>query len=174
LARTVRPADPRETVAAWRSALLRTGGPTALALTRQSVPTLDVEAVEQKARRGGYVVVECDGAPELVIVATGSELGLAVDAARALQKDGRKVRAVSLPCLEVFFEQDDAYQRAVLGEARRLVVEAGVALGLATLVRPGDRFHGMRGFGASASYQKLAERFRFTSADVTEIARELL
>jgi transketolase len=169
-----RPADPRETVAAWRSALLRTGGPTALALTRQTVPTIELSDVEEQARRGGYIVLDCEGAPELVIAATGSEVGLAVDAARTLQQQGRKVRAVSLPCVEVFFEQDDAYQRAVLGEARRLVVEAGVMLGLASIIRPGDRFHGMKGFGASASYQKLAERFRFTSKDVTEIARELL
>ncbi len=169
-----RPADPREMVAAWRSALLRTGGPTALALTRQTVPTLDAGAVEEKARRGGYIAVECEGAPELVIVATGSEVSLAVDAARTLQKEGRKVRTVSLPCVEVFFEQDDAYQRSVLGDARRLVVEAGVMQGLALVLRPGDRFHGMRGFGASANYKKLAERFRFTSADVIEVARELL
>ena len=120
------------------------------------------------------MVVDCDGAAELVIVATGSEVGLAVDAARTLQQEGRRVRAVSLPCLEVFLEQDEAYQRAVLGEARRLVVEAGVMHGLAPIVRPGDRFHGMRGFGASANFKKLAERYRFTSKDVTEIARELL
>ncbi len=169
-----RPADPRETVAAWRTALVRTGGPSALALTRQTVPTLDGEAIEEKARRGGYIAVDCAGAPELVIVATGSEVALAVDAARSLQKDGRKVRAVSLPCLEVFLEQDDAYQRSVLGEARRLVVEAGVVQGLALVLRPGDQFHGMRGFGASANYKKLAERFRFTSADVLAVARGLL
>jgi len=169
-----RPADPRETVAAWRSALLRTGGPTALALTRQTVPTIELAGVEEKARRGGYTVVEAGETPELVIVATGSEVGLAVSAAQALQKEGKKVRAVSLPCLEIFFEQDEAYQRAVLGEARRLVVEAGVQLGLAQLLRPGDKFHGMRGFGASASYQRLAKHFRFTAEDVTELARELM
>ena len=169
-----RPADPRETVAAWRSALLRTGGPTALALTRQTVPTIELAGVEEKARRGGYVVVDCEGTPELVIVATGSEVGLAVDAARALKKDGRKVRAVSLPCLEVFFEQDEAYQREVLGEARRLVVEAGVQQGMGSVIRPGDRFHGMRGFGASANFKKLAERFGFTSVAVEQLARDLL
>ena len=168
-----RPADPRETVAAWRSALLRTGGPTALALTRQTVPTIEGAAIEEKARRGGYVVVEAES-PELVIVATGSEVGLAVAAAQALAKEGKRVRAVSIPCLEVFLEQDEAYQRSVLGDARRLLVEAGVALGLAQLTRPGDQFHGMRGFGASASYQRLAKQFRFTNEDVIELARALL
>jgi transketolase len=161
-------------VAAWRSALLRTGGPSALALTRQTVPTIEIEGAEEKARRGGYVVVESDGEPELVIVATGSEVGLAVDAAKALAGEGKKVRAVSLPCVEVFFEQDPAYQRAVLGEAPRLVVEAGVQQGLGSVIRPGDKFHGMRGFGASASYKKLAERFQFTSEDVTRLARDLI
>jgi transketolase len=169
-----RPADPRETVAAWRSALLRTGGPTALALTRQTVPTIELDGAEEKDRRGGYVVIESEGEPELVIVATGSEVGLAVDAAKALAAEGKKVRAVSLPCVEVFFEQDAAYQRAVLGEARRLVVEAGVQQGLAAVIRPQDSFHGMRGFGASANFKKLAERFQFTSADVTRLARDLL
>jgi len=169
-----RPADPRETVAAWRSALTRKQGPVAMALTRQSVPTLEMEGVEQKARRGGYVVVECQGEPELVIVGTGSEVSLAVEAATTLNQAGRRVRAVSLPCLEVFGTQDAGYQASVLGEARRLCVEAGVPQGLAGVMRPGDRFHGMRSFGASASYQKLAEHFKFTGAAVTAMARELL
>ncbi len=169
-----RPADARETVAAWRSALTRNDGPVAMALTRQNVPTIELAGVEEKARRGGYTVVECEGAPELVIVATGSEVSLAMDAAKALNQEGRRVRAVSLPCLEVFEAQDTAYQASVLGEARRLCVEAGVPQGLASVTRPGDRFHGMRTFGASASYQKLAQHFKFTSEAVTGVARELL
>lgn len=169
-----RPGDGRETVAAWRSALLRTGGPTALALTRQNLDPLEGDAIEEKARRGGYVLIEGSATPELVIVATGSEVGLAVGAAKTLNGEGRKVRVVSLPSLEVFFEQDQAYQDSVLGTARRLLVEAGVSQGLAPVTRPGDHFHGMRGFGASANFKKLAERFRFTVADVTLIARDLL
>jgi transketolase len=169
-----RPADGRETVAAWRSALLRTGGPTALALTRQNLEPLEGADIEQKARRGGYVVIEGADKPELVIVATGSEVSISIEAAKKLNGEGRKVRVVSLPSLEVFFEQDEAYQKSVLGEARRLVVEAGVMYGLAPVIRPGDHFHGMRGFGASANYKKLAERFRFTGADVTQMARDLL
>ncbi len=169
-----RPADPRETVAAWRSALTRTHGPSALLLTRQSVATLAGADIEKQARHGGYVVVDCAGEPELVIVATGSEVELAVSAAEALNGEGRRVRAVSLPCLEVFFAQDAAYQASVLGQAPRLAVEAGVMQGLASLIRPGDAFHGMHGFGASASYKKLAEHFGFTPAKVLERARALL
>ncbi len=169
-----RPADARETVAAWRSALTRNDGPVALALTRQAVPTIEVDGVEEKARRGGYTVVECHGTPELVIVATGSEVALALQTAALLNGEGRRVRAVSLPCLEVFEVQDPAYQASVLGEARRLCVEAGVPQGLASVTRPGDCFHGMRSFGASASYQKLAVHFNFTTEAVTGMARALL
>lgn len=169
-----RPADPRETVAAWHDALTRKNGPVALALTRQAVPTIATADVEQKARLGGYIVVDCKGTPELVIVATGSEVSLAVEAAEALNGEGRRVRAVSLPCLEVFAEQDAAYQAGVLGDAKRLLVEAGVVQGLATVMRPGDHFHGMRGFGASASYKKLAEHFGFTTEHVKAAAKGLL
>jgi transketolase len=169
-----RPADPRETVAAWHDALTRKNGPVAMALTRQAVPTIATADVEQKARLGGYVVVDCKGAPELVIVATGSEVSLAVEAAVALNAEGRRVRAVSLPCLEVFAEQDAAYRASVLGDAKRLLVEAGVVQGLATIMRPGDHFHGMRGFGASAGYKSLAAHFGFTAEHVKAEAKGLL
>ena len=137
-------------------------------------PVIQGPGIEQKARRGGYVAVESAGAPELVIVATGSEVGISIEAARTLSGEGRKVRVVSLPCLEVFLAQDQAYQDEVLGTASRLLVEAGVAQGLAQLQRPGDQFHGMHSFGASANFKKLAEHFGFTGAHVTAAARKLL
>jgi transketolase len=168
-----RPADPRETVAAWREALTRENGPTAFALTRQNVPTLEGEGIEEKARRGGYVLLDVQN-PELTLVATGSEVGISMEAARELNAAGRRVRVVSLPCLEVFFAQDAAYQEIVLGSARRLCVEAGVVHGLARVQRPGDAFHGMKGFGASANFTKLAEHFGFTSKAVVEAAKALL
>jgi transketolase len=169
-----RPADPRETVAAWNAALTRKDGPVALALTRQNLDVIQGDAIEQKARRGGYVVEACQGAPELVIVATGSEVGISIEAARALSAEGRKVRVVSVPCLELFTAEDEAYQNEVLGTAKRLLVEAGVVQGLAQLKRPGDVFHGMRGFGASANFKKLAEHFGFTAGHVTAAAKALL
>jgi transketolase len=171
-----RPADARETRVAWLSALRREAGPTAFALTRQGLPVLEGDGVEEGARRGGYVVLREAGEaePELVIVGTGSETHLAVEAARGLNADGRRVRAVSLPCLEVFEAQDSDYRAGVLGEAPRLVVEAGVALGLGAVLRPGDRFHGMDRFGASAPYPDLAEHFGFTAERVTQIASEML
>jgi transketolase len=171
-----RPADARETAVAWRATLEREEGPTAFALTRQGVPILEGEGVEEGARRGGYVALRESGgaAPELVIVGTGSETQLAIEAAQTLNAEGRRVRAVSLPCLEVFDEQDADYRADVLGDAPRLVVEAGVALGLGTLLRAGDRFHGLDRFGASAPYPDLAEHFGFTTARVTQLAREML
>jgi transketolase len=172
-----RPADPRETVAAWSCALSRNDGPVALALTRQGVPILDGEGIEEKAVRGGYVLVPETGSrgPELVILATGSEVHIAVDAARMLAREGRCVRVVSLPCLELFQAQDLAYRKAVLPDAPlRLVVEAGVRQGLASLIRPRDRFHGMSGFGLSAPRQDLALEFGFTSEALTTLARGML
>ncbi len=172
-----RPADAREVAAAWRRGLERDDGPVALALTRQPVPVLEGDAIEDRARRGGYVLVpeRAPDALELTIVATGSEVQHAVAAARSLNEEGRSVRAVSLPCLEVFLAQAPDYQAEVLPEGvARLVVEAGVALGLAPLLRAGDRFFGMAGFGKSAPQQVLAGDFGFTAENVTRLARELL
>jgi transketolase len=126
--------------------------------------------------KGAYVVIpEGEGDPELVIVATGSEVHVGSEAVRRLQTEGHRVRLVSLPSLEVFRAQEEAYQEEVLPpEPRRLVVEAGVELGLSPLLRPGDRFHGMIGFGVSAPAKDLAEHFGFTPDRVVEIARSML
>jgi transketolase len=171
-----RPADARETVAAWRFALERQDGPTALLLTRQGVPVLEEEGVESCATRGGYVLRPgADGPPELILAGSGSEVSALLGAARLLEAEGRRVRVVSIPSLEVFQAQPAEYREQVLpSEAPRLVVEAAVPLGAAPLVRPGDRFHGMDRFGASAPHATLAETFGFTPARIAEIARELL
>ncbi|MBW2414205.1 MAG: transketolase [Deltaproteobacteria bacterium] len=171
-----RPGDARETAVAWVAVLERSDGPTALALTRQALPVLEGDGIEDGAARGGYVLVpERDaGNPELVLVGSGSEVSLAREAATALNAEGRSVRAVSLPCQQLFLEQDGAYRDSVLAGAPRLVIEAGVENGVSALLRPGDRFHGMRGFGASANYRDLAVHFGFTTERVLEIAREML
>ena len=172
-----RPADARETVVAWNAALRRDSGPTALILSRQNLPVLDGDDVEAQASRGGWVVHRAsgEGAPELVIAATGSELAPALEAALALTAEGRRVRVVSLPCLEVHAAQDAAYRESVLPETvPRLLVEAGVELGLGGLKRAADRFVGMTGFGASAPYQALATEFGFTGLNIAHVAREML
>ncbi len=172
-----RPADARETVAAWKVALAQAEGPVAFALTRQGVPILEGDGIETEATRGGYVLLRESGSegPELVILGTGSETHLALEAVRRLAGEGRSARAVSLPCLEQFMAQDEAYRESVLPEAvPRLVVEAGVEQGLALLLRPQDRFHGMKSFGASAPHTALAEYFGFTPEAITQLAREML
>jgi len=172
-----RPADARETVVAWDAALRRSDGPTALVLSRQNLAVLEADGAEEQARRGGWVVAREAGAagPELVLAATGSELQPALEAARVLAAEGRRVRVVSLPCLERFAVQDAAYQASVLpASAPRVLVEAGVALGLGSLLRAGDRFVGMTGFGASAPHQALAVEFGFTGENVLRVAREIL
>ncbi len=172
-----RPADARETVAAWQAALARSHGPTALLLSRQNLPVLEQDGVEAQAARGGWIALREAGAapPELVIAATGSELSPALGAAAQLTAEGRRVRVVSLPCLERFAEQDDAYRESVLpATPRRVLVEAGVALGLGSWLRPGDGFVGMTGFGASASHQALAQEFGFNVENVHRVAKGIL
>jgi len=172
-----RPADARETVVAWDAALRRDDGPTALLLSRQNLPVLEQDEVEDQARHGGWVVLREAGAapPELVIAATGSELATSLDAARTLVAEGRRVRVVSLPCLERFAAQEAAYQASVLPAGPpRVLVEAGVSLGLGSLLRANDRFVGMSGFGASAPYAALATEFGFTAENISRVARELL
>jgi transketolase len=172
-----RPADARETVAAWAATLERDDGPTALVLTRQAIPVLEGEDIERRARYGGYVLVPETGStePELVIVATGSEVQLGVEAVQILRADGRRVRLVSVPSLEIFQKLEESHRKAVLPEGPpRLVVEAGVELGLAPLLRTKDRFLGMTGFGGSAPQRDLAGHFGFTVERVVEEARELL
>ena len=171
-----RPADARETVAAWRSALEPEAGPTALLLTRQGLPVLEADGVEANAARGGYVLQpESGGSPDLVLVGSGSEVSPLLEVARRLEADGRSVRVVSMPNLGRFLAQDADYREGVLPErARRLVVEASVSLGASQLIRPGDRFHGMDRFGVSAPYATLAEEFGFTPERIVEIAREVL
>ncbi len=170
-----RPGDARETVAAWSAALKREAGPVALILTRQSVPVLEGEDIEAKAGLGAYVLHGETADPELILVGTGSEIHIALEAAHSLEREGHNVRVVSLPCLEEFLTQPESYRTSVLPDSPpRLVVEAGTELGLSQLLRPGDRFHGMTTFGASAPYKDLATEYGFTPKTLLQIAHALL
>jgi transketolase len=169
----VRPADANETAHAWKAVLEDTGGPAGLALTRQNVPTLEGTSAEGVAR-GGYVIAEAtSGSPEVVLVGTGSEVQLAVEARRILEADGISTRVVSMPCVEWFDRQDRTYQDEVLPPAvrARVVVEAGIA-------QPWHRFAGDAGeivslehFGASADFTTLFTEFGITTEAVVEAAR---
>jgi len=177
--RFVRPADSTETVEAWRFALTRQDGPTALALTRQKVPTLDRAKLAPASglRRGAYVLQDADGgAPEVILIGTGSEVQLALGARELLADTGARVRVVSAPCIELFLEQDDAYRSSVLPPDvwRRVSVEAGVAFGWSRLVGDRGRSIAVERYGASAPAPVIYEHLGITSEAVAAAARELL
>jgi transketolase len=161
----VRPGDPTETAVAWEHAINRTDGPTGLILTRQGLPVPARTPDRSEVARGGYVRRPGD---DLVLIATGSELGLAEATAEVLSP-GRSVRVVSMPCVEQFERQDDAYRRAVLGDGLPVfVLEAGVTGGWHGYVANGGTAIGIDRFGASAPAGVLAEQFGFTPDAVAD------
>lgn len=182
----VRPADANETVWAWRTVLERTDGPAGLCLTRQNVPTFergdgpargDTLAAADGTARGGYVLAEATGGdPEVIVVATGSEVQLALQARDRLQADGVPTRVVSMPCREWFAEQDDEYRESVLPAAvrARVSVEAAVAQGWRDVVGDAGRSVSVEHFGASADYQTLFRELGVTADAVVEAARQSL
>jgi transketolase len=166
-----------ETAVAWRDAVERRDGPTCLALTRQGVPH---QARGQDTlgaiRRGGYVLRDGGGTPELVLVATGSEVALAVGAAEVLAGEGRSVRVVSMPCVELFEAQPAEWRESVLPAAvtARVVIEAGVTATWWRIAGPAGRVIGIDRFGESAPAKQLFEHFGFTVDNVVRVAKELL
>ncbi|HTE64416.1 MAG TPA: transketolase [Solirubrobacteraceae bacterium] len=174
----VRPAGFNETALAWRHALRQTDRPTALALSRQGLPVWDPAAVPDDAiERGAYVLRESDGGePELILMASGSEVHVANDAAQLLEADGIRVRLVSMPCLDRFAEQDAAYRDAVLPPSirARVAVEAASPIGWHRWVGDLGDVVAMEGFGASAPAKVLYQHFGFTGEAVAERARAVL
>jgi transketolase len=169
----VRPADFNETALAWRFALNRTEGPTLFALSRQGVPTLD-DVPDDALERGAYVLRDCDGEPDLILIGTGSEVATCLQAAEAL--DDLAVRVVSMPCMETFEAQDDGYRDEVLppGVRARVAVEAASPLGWHRWVGDHGDVVGMTTFGASAPYKALYEHFGFTPEKIAERARAVV
>jgi len=175
----IRPADANETVAAWHAALERRDGPTGLILTRQALPILERNelASADNVARGAYVISEAlEGSPELIILATGSEVYLAVQAQQILADRGVQARVVSMPSWRRFEAQPASYQQRVLPPkiTARLAVEAAAPLGWDRYVGPDGAVMGMERFGASAPYKDLMEAFGFTPQDVAERALEVL
>ena len=175
--RVWRPCDVAETAVAWRDALESTSMPTVLALSRQGLPA-QRRTPEQVAaiRRGGYVLHEPDGEPQALVIATGSEVALAMTAARELAGEGIRVRVVSMPCIEAFRAQDVAWRESVLPPAvrARLAVEAGVPDSWYPLVGDAGEVIGIERFGASAPAGVLFEHFGFTAERVADRLRALL
>ncbi len=175
----IRPGDANEAVEAWRTAMTHRGGPVMLALTRQRIPTLDRRAMApaSELRRGGYVLCETRGrTPELILMASGSELQLAVGAKDELEKRGHAIRVVSMPSFELFAAQDAAYRDAVLPPTirRRLAVEAAVPFSWYRWVGLDGDVVGMTTYGASAPYQDVLRHFGFTVENVVARALQLL
>jgi transketolase len=171
-----RPCDAAETAVAWTLAIER-HGPTALVLTRQSVPQ-QTRTAEQLAniRRGGYVLIDCQGAPEALVIAAGSEVGIAAQAVNSVNASGRRVRLVSMPSTEAFDVQDDAYREAVLPRAltRRLAVEAGARQSWWRYAGSGGRVLGIDQFGASGKGADVFAHFGFTADNIVQQIRGLL
>jgi transketolase len=172
----VRPADANETAAAWKAILEDTSGPAGLALTRQGVPTLEGVDAEGVAK-GGYVLAEAgNGKPEVILIATGSEVQLAVEARKILEAEGVATRVVSMPCVEWFDAQDADYREKVLPESvrARVSVEAGCAQPWYRFVKDAGEIVSIDHFGASADYKTLFREYGFTAEAVVEAARRSL
>ncbi len=174
-----RPGDANEVTEAYRTVLPRTDQPVAMVLTRQALPVLDRSQFAPAAgvRRGGYVLADAEEAePDVILIGTGSELAIAVQAYQQLTAQGVRTRVVSLPCWEIFDQQDPNYRSEVLPPdvTARVAVEAGVCQGWEKYLGPRGRFVGMDRFGASAPYQTLYEQFGITPARVVAAAKDVM
>ncbi|MBB5825402.1 transketolase [Micromonospora carbonacea] len=175
----VRPADANETAWAWRQALEHTDRPTALALSRQALPTLDRSTLAgaEGVVKGGYVLAEASGGkPQVIIIGTGSEVQLCLTARERLEADGTPTRVVSMPCQEWFYEQDEAYRESVLprGVKARVSVEAGIAMSWRGIVGDTGESVSIEHYGASAPHTVLFEQFGFTPDRIVAAAHAAL
>jgi transketolase len=172
-----RPCDTVETAVAWRHAIERKDGPTSLVLTRQNTP-FQVRSANQlnDIARGGYVLMDTDGTPDIILIGTGSEVALAMSAAEVLVAEGVKARVVSMPCTDAFDTQDVDYRESVLPAAvtARVAVEAGVTDGWWRYVGTGGAVVGLDRFGESAPANELFEHFGFSTSNVVAVAKDVL
>ncbi len=173
-----RPADANEVAVAWRVIIENHKQPAALVLSRQALPTIDRSkyASADGVRQGGYVLADCDGTPDVILIATGSEVNLALEAHEKLVAEGKKSRVVSMPSWFRYEQQSDAYKESVLpaGVTARVAIEMGGEIGW-------DRYVGLKGrtitmstFGASAPIAKLADQYGFTTDNVVKVAKEVM
>ena len=174
----IRPADANEAREAWKTALRHRGGPVALILTRQKLPVIDrnIYASAGGAGRGGYIIADTRGTPELILLASGSEVHLALSAREKLKEEGKKVRVVNMASLKLFDRQPDKYRERVLpsGCEKRLAIEAGCSQSWHKYVGLKGDILGIDRFGASAPHNVLLEKFGFTVENILERARKLL
>ena len=174
---TWRPCDQVESAVAWKYAIERKDGPTSLIFSRQNLIQQDRDAAQvANIAKGGYILKDCEGKPELILIATGSEVGIAAEAYAQLTTEGRKVRLVSMPATELFDKQDAAYRESVLPSdvTARIAIEAGIADFWYKYVGFDGRIIGMTTFGESAPADELFKMFGFTTDNIVETAKELL
>jgi len=172
----IRPGDGTETIQAWKVALEHTDGPVVLSLTRQGLPEQDHAGSTGDLSKGAYILRDSDGTPDLLLIASGSEVGLAVEAAEALQGDDVNVRVVSMPSWELFDAQPDAYQAKVLPPdvTARVAVESGVTLGWERYTGPHGAIVGLNRFGASAPGAEVMDHLGFNVDNVVAHCRQVL
>jgi transketolase len=169
-----RPAEAMETAECWELAIRRTDGPSLLVLTRQALPTMRTDTAENRCARGGYVLAEAEGPRQATLIATGSEVSIAMAARETLAAEGVGVAVVSLPCWELFSQQDEAYRATVLGGVPRIGIEAAGGFGWERWLGSDGVFIGMSGFGASAPYEDLYKHFGITPEAIVAAVRKRL
>ncbi|HUZ65409.1 MAG TPA: transketolase [Acetobacteraceae bacterium] len=169
-----RPADAMETAECWELALRTRDAPSLLVLSRQALPTLRTDTTENRSARGGYVLAEAEGARQATLIATGSEVPIAMEARAALAGQGIAAAVVSLPCWKLFASQDEAYRAAVLGSAPRIGIEAACGFGWERWLGADGVFLGMDGFGASAPAEDLYRHFGLTPEAIVAAVRKRL
>lgn len=170
-----RPADAMETAECWELAVERDNGPSVMALTRQGVPPLRDDASKNMCARGGYVLVPGKGSDDIVLLASGSEVHLAVEAHEALAEQGISARVVSVPCLDLFLDQDEKYIRSVIGkDLPKIAIEAGIRQSWGEIIGRDGGFVGMNSFGASAPGGELFKHFGITTDAVIAKSKEML
>ncbi|HEV7431946.1 MAG TPA: transketolase [Steroidobacteraceae bacterium] len=169
-----RPADALETAVAWGAVIERTDGPSCLVLTRQGLTQVASAVAPEQVARGGYVLLDCQGVPELIVIATGSEVAPALDGVKAAQANGKRVRMVSMPCTEVFDAQDPAWREAVLPAkvTRRLAIEAGATGLWWRYVGSGGRVLGIDEFGASGKGPALFDKYGLGPDNIAKVVLE--
>ena len=170
-----RPCDAVETAEAWEIALESSETPSVMALSRQGLPTVRTERTnENLTQKGGYILRNVRGARDITVMATGSEVAIALDAADVLKDQGYNVAVVSMPCWELFDQQSDQYRQSVLGSAPRIAIEALIGFGWDRYLRTQDVFIGMHDFGASGPAPDLYQHFGITKERICETAHRLI
>lgn len=171
---TFRPCDVVETAEAWEIALESEKTPSILALSRQSVPTLRADSAENLSKRGGYVISKAQREPQATIIATGTEVSLAVEAQKQLRESGIEVNVVSMPCCELFDQQPEDYKRSVLGKAPRVAVEAAAVYGWERYTGASENVIGLNSFGASGKGEEVYKHFDITVENVVNKVKDLI